>query len=236
MTTVVTLAERERRRLAAAATAIASLDFALSAYARREDGRFIRFGSSATGPLRPGSDVDVIADFPDDRPAHSACRFVDETCFDLGLLPDRAGPRAGGGRRPVLMALLWDDIVSDVASAKRPFAEAVQLHRAPSSAVPGLCHQHEVPACDAGRLHLVRGREEASASPAERTAPDRTRMARRDGQVSGRPGCRKPSRFAFGTLRCMRTTISRRARPLFRSRPRQRSGPASTRRWPPSGP
>ena len=29
-----------------------------------------------------------IADFPDDRAAHAACRFVDETCFDLGLLPD----------------------------------------------------------------------------------------------------------------------------------------------------
>ena len=88
MTTVVTLAERERRRLAAAAAAIASLDFALSAYARRAGGHFIRFGSSAPGPLRPGSDVDVVADFPDDRPAHSACRFVDETCLDLGLLPD----------------------------------------------------------------------------------------------------------------------------------------------------
>lgn len=87
-TTVVTLAERERRRLATAATAIAALDVALSAYARREGGRFIRYGSSATGRMRVGSDVDVIADFGDDRAAQAACRFADDTCLALGLSPD----------------------------------------------------------------------------------------------------------------------------------------------------
>lgn len=86
--TIVTLAERKRRWLAATATAVASLDAALTAYARREGGRFIRFGSSATGRMRVGSDVDVIADFPDDRAAHAACRFLDDTCLALGLSPD----------------------------------------------------------------------------------------------------------------------------------------------------
>ena len=54
------------------------------------------------------------------------------------------------------MALLWDDIVSDVASAKRHFAEAVQLHRAPSSAVPdyvtNMAFQH---AMQERLLHLL---------------------------------------------------------------------------------
>lgn len=35
-----------------------------------------------------------------------------------------------------MRALLWDDLLGDLASAKRHFGEAVQLHRAPSSAIP----------------------------------------------------------------------------------------------------
>lgn len=35
-----------------------------------------------------------------------------------------------------MMALLWDDILSDLASAKRHFAEAVHLHRAPPTTTP----------------------------------------------------------------------------------------------------
>lgn len=85
---VITLAERQRRRLADAVTALAALDAALAAYARREGGRFIRFGSSATGRMRVGSDIDVLADFADERVAHAACRFVDDTCLGLGLSPD----------------------------------------------------------------------------------------------------------------------------------------------------
>lgn len=49
-----------------------------------------------------------------------------------------------------MMALLWDDILGDVASAERHFGEAVLLHRAPSPAVSayvtGMAFQHAMQA------------------------------------------------------------------------------------------
>ena len=87
MTTVITLAERHRRKLDAMRAALVTLDEALAAYGRAHGGRFIRYGSSATGRLRVDSDVDILADFPDPQ-GSEPCRVADEICFKLGLLPD----------------------------------------------------------------------------------------------------------------------------------------------------
>lgn len=88
MHTVVTLAERQRQKQAAMDAALAAADAALTAEARMLGGRFIRYGSTARGDHRVGSDVDLLADFPDDRVAVEACRIADHICFDLGLRPD----------------------------------------------------------------------------------------------------------------------------------------------------
>lgn len=83
---VVTLAERHRRKLDGMRAALRTLDSALADYARQHGGRFIRFGSSASGALRPSSDVDIIADF--ERDEGKACRTAEYLCIDLGLMPD----------------------------------------------------------------------------------------------------------------------------------------------------
>lgn len=51
--------------------------------------------------MRVGSDVDVLADFADDRAAHVACRFVDDLCLELGLSPDA---RPLGWTSPAVLA------------------------------------------------------------------------------------------------------------------------------------
>lgn len=84
---IKTLAQRAREAQARLAVALASLDADLAAYARREGGRFIRYGSTATGRATARSDVDIMADFHDER-VSAACRFADEACSDRDLLPD----------------------------------------------------------------------------------------------------------------------------------------------------
>jgi predicted nucleotidyltransferase len=88
MTTVLTLAERRKRKLEGMREAMARLDERLAAYGRDHGGRFIRYGSSLTGRLHGASDVDILADFEDDRAAVEACRVADEICAALGLVPD----------------------------------------------------------------------------------------------------------------------------------------------------
>ena len=88
MDTVPTLAERRRQKHAAMSAALAAADDALATAARMLGGRFIRYGSTARGDHRIGSDVDLLADFSDDRVAVEACRIADHICFDLGLRPD----------------------------------------------------------------------------------------------------------------------------------------------------
>lgn len=68
--------------------ALAAVDGLLSAYAREHGGRFIRFGSTATGAMRPSSDVDLVADFSDDRASIAACLVAETACFDHALTPD----------------------------------------------------------------------------------------------------------------------------------------------------
>ena len=88
MDRVVTLEERHGRRLDAMVAALPLLDVALSDYARTHGGRFIRFGSSAKGRMRVSSDVDVLADFPDQAAAVAACDAADAVCVEHGLVPD----------------------------------------------------------------------------------------------------------------------------------------------------
>lgn len=85
---IMTLADRARARAERLATALITLDRDLAAYARREGGRFIRYGSTATGRAAAHSDVDIIADFADDEKSMAACRFADDVCTRLTLTPD----------------------------------------------------------------------------------------------------------------------------------------------------
>ena len=85
---VKTLADRARERGERLAAALAALDRELAGYARREGGRFIRYGSTATGRAQAHSDVDIIADFADEEPCLAACRFADYACMDRSLKPD----------------------------------------------------------------------------------------------------------------------------------------------------
>lgn len=86
-TGIKTLADRARDAAERLTVALEMLDRELVVYARREGGRFIRYGSTATGRATSRSDVDIIADFADEQ-LSAACRFADEVCHDQKLLPD----------------------------------------------------------------------------------------------------------------------------------------------------
>lgn len=85
---IMTLADRARARGERLAAALVTLDRDLAAYAKREGGRFIRYGSTTTGRAAAHSDVDIIADFADDEKCMAACRFADYACLDRSLKPD----------------------------------------------------------------------------------------------------------------------------------------------------
>ncbi|HWT30854.1 MAG TPA: nucleotidyltransferase domain-containing protein [Propylenella sp.] len=87
--TFLTVSERKRRsaeRFAAAAEAVMA---DLSAYARAKGspGRFIVFGSAASGSMRYDSDFDVIVDFPPGEEA-AAYNAVEDACGRHGLKAD----------------------------------------------------------------------------------------------------------------------------------------------------
>ena len=84
---IVTLKERHRRRMERMERAVADIDAALLAYARRHGGRFIRFGSTAKGRMRMHSDVDLIADF-DEGEAGCATTYAERICERHGMPPD----------------------------------------------------------------------------------------------------------------------------------------------------
>ena len=85
--TVITLKERHARKMARMDQALVEIDALLQAYARQHGGRFIRYGSTATGRMRQHSDVDIIADFDDER-VESAASYAEDICFDRQMLPD----------------------------------------------------------------------------------------------------------------------------------------------------
>jgi len=83
---ILTWAERDRRRLAAHKTAVAGAREELARYAREHGGRYVLFGSVARGDDRPGSDIDIMADFPErETRAASEAEFI---CARHGLKAD----------------------------------------------------------------------------------------------------------------------------------------------------
>lgn len=85
--TVLTLKQRHARKMDRMHQALVEIDASLLAYARRHGGRFIRYGSTATGRMRRHSDVDIIADFDDER-AGPAASYAEDLCFEREMLPD----------------------------------------------------------------------------------------------------------------------------------------------------
>jgi len=81
------LKERRADTVARMQAAVAQLKPALAAYGREHGGRFILFGSAARREMRPGSDVDILVDFPA-GPHTEAARFAEDACWRLGLTPD----------------------------------------------------------------------------------------------------------------------------------------------------
>jgi len=79
--TVVTLRERKARKTARNIAAAAAVKEALRDFVRKSGnaGRFIVFGSAATGTMRYDSDFDVIVDFPVEREA-DAWNAVEDAC------------------------------------------------------------------------------------------------------------------------------------------------------------
>jgi predicted nucleotidyltransferase len=85
--TILTWAERDRRRLAAHKASVAAVRAALAHFAKTNGGRFVLFGSVARGEDRPGSDVDVMVDFPE-AIQRQAALFAEEACSGHGLRAD----------------------------------------------------------------------------------------------------------------------------------------------------
>lgn len=87
METVVTLRERRARALERRRGAQRRLESRLLAQSRRLRGRYRVFGSAARGDMRPESDVDLLADFPQDT-VKAAIRAAEDACEELGLAHD----------------------------------------------------------------------------------------------------------------------------------------------------
>jgi predicted nucleotidyltransferase len=84
---IVKIAERRQMQIDRIRLAIAEVEPALAAYARRHGGRFVVFGSAARDDLRHESDYDLMVDFalPVEREARD---FAEKLCIDAGLRPD----------------------------------------------------------------------------------------------------------------------------------------------------
>lgn len=87
MNGVRTLDQRRRDRVVALQHGVDQLVPRLASYAKRQGGRYILFGSAASGDLHDLSDVDLIADFPQEV-VIAACAFADACCSELGLTGD----------------------------------------------------------------------------------------------------------------------------------------------------
>ena len=87
MTKIVTLRERRARALEERKDAQRTLEARLTAHAARHGGRYRLFGSAARGDLRPESDVDLLADFPE-QSVDAAIRDAQDTCEEMGLHHD----------------------------------------------------------------------------------------------------------------------------------------------------
>jgi predicted nucleotidyltransferase len=76
---VVTVSERKARRAALVRSAAARVMDELGSYAAAHGGRFLVFGSVATGKVKFDSDFDVVVDFPDGLET-PAIGFVEDAC------------------------------------------------------------------------------------------------------------------------------------------------------------
>ena len=106
MDAVVTIAERKERDLKRRREDIADAMEMLRAYALRNGGRFIVFGSTATGDIRRDSDIDILVDFRvgDEHEAkmqaelicarHGVPCDVDFIAFASAGFIERVGPHA----------------------------------------------------------------------------------------------------------------------------------------------
>ena len=84
---LVTIAERKSRSVARKQSAAAATTSRLRDYAVSHHGKFLIFGSTARGELRPDSDLDVLVDFPpvDERAARD---FAERVALECGITPD----------------------------------------------------------------------------------------------------------------------------------------------------
>ena len=64
MADILTISERKQARVAAIRSGLPDFEEELRRYARAHHGRFMIFGSTVTGRLHYGSDIDILADFP----------------------------------------------------------------------------------------------------------------------------------------------------------------------------
>ena len=87
MASILTLEERKRDRADEIRAGFALLREALAEYGRIHGGRFLVYGSAATGQFHYESDIDVLADFGEAELA-DALRYVEKTCAGLRLRAD----------------------------------------------------------------------------------------------------------------------------------------------------
>ena len=87
MATWMTLAERKRVRVDQIRAGVARLREELAEYGRSHGGKFLLYGSAATGRIHYDSDVDIIVDFADIDVA-AAVDFVEAACARLQLEAD----------------------------------------------------------------------------------------------------------------------------------------------------
>jgi predicted nucleotidyltransferase len=84
---VVTVAERNARKLAQTRSAISAILAELRDFAAAHGGSFIVFGSAARDELGPDSDLDIVVDFPE--PTERAARdFAEDAAYRHGITPD----------------------------------------------------------------------------------------------------------------------------------------------------
>lgn len=84
---VATLQSRKMAETSRRKNAAAGIIDKLRAYALREGGRYIVFGSSTSGEMRYDSDIDVLVDFPPEKAA-AAVVYVEDVCAEHAIPAD----------------------------------------------------------------------------------------------------------------------------------------------------
>ena len=137
MSAVVTVSERKARETLRLRKAAESIIAELPRHAAANHGRYLVFGSVATGTIRPGSDFDVLVDFPEET-ERAAIDAVETLCADHGIHADVHSTRTSG---PGFLKRIfghckeikssdarWADVESDVVAMALHFGDAVELH------------------------------------------------------------------------------------------------------------